>query len=69
MPIARERREILDFAYKNRRDAALSESSKKPSFPTGHRLLVVSFYHPNATFKMSLLQKKCYKCRRQILAF
>ena len=68
MSIARERREILDFAYKNCRDAALSESSKKPSLPTGHGLLVVNFYHPNATFKMSLLQKKCYKCSRQILA-
>lgn len=68
MPIARERREILDFAYKNCRDAALLESSEKPSLPTGHGLLVVNFYHPNATFKMSLLQKKCYKCSRQILA-
>lgn len=27
-----------------------------------HQLSVVYFYHKNATFKMFLLQKECYKC-------
>lgn len=75
MPIARERRETVDFApvrittkELQGRPLVLQKNSKKPFLPTWHQLPLVNFYHPNATFKTFLLQKKCYKCSSHIPA-